>query len=152
MAAPNIVEQWQTAGGALRRGTIIAIDAQGRLSVRGPGEGCVVRCDALESGLGVAPYALGDSVVFASYAHSDSEGCVLGRIGATAPVDRRTLRLPALELDVDELIVSAKRRIVLGTENASLRIAADKVETIAFTIVSKARRLQKLLAPMIRLN
>jgi hypothetical protein len=151
MAAPK-VEQWQFAGVALRKGTVIAIDAQGRLSVRAHGEGNALRCDVLESGIGVAPYALGDSVVFASYEHSDSEGCVLGRVGTTAALDRRTLRLSALELEVDELIVSAKRRIVLGTENASLRIAADKVETIAFTIVSKARRLQKLLAPMIRLN
>jgi hypothetical protein len=41
---------------------------------------------------------------------------------------------------------------VLSTQGATLRVAADKVETIAFTIVSKARRLHKLLAPMIRLN
>lgn len=152
--AAHAMESLQGEPGGVHRGTIIAFDRAGRPLVRAQGLGAPLCCDVLDAGLGVAALRLGDAVAVARYRDPNDAGCILGRI-ATQPAStsRVRLRLGVLEIDVDELVLNAKSRITLGTERARIRLTEQgDLELLAWTLVSKARRLQKLLAPMLRLN
>ena len=108
-------------------------------------------CDLLETGFGILNLEVGDRVVFSPYADGLG-GCVLGRLNAPPlpgeqPVPRR------IRLAVDEFIVEARTRVELGTKRAQLQIHEDgRLRLTADKLLAKARRVQRFLAPMLRLN
>jgi len=102
--------------------------------------------------MGVPEYQLGETVAFATYTDEPETGCILGRVlapsAAEAPIRRRSLRL-----EVDQFEVTARDRATLQTGSARVRLTREgDLELLAKTLISRARRLQKLLAPILRLN
>jgi hypothetical protein len=140
----------------LHKADVIAFDRNERPIVRLLGSGVTIRCDVLDSGLGPIEVRLGDSVLTAIYPHDPSTGCILGRVAASAAASgmaREPVRRKQLHLDVETLRITAKTELTLGTPQARIRMDKEgRLELLAHTLVSKARRLQKLLAPMLRLN
>jgi hypothetical protein len=132
------------------RGTIVAFDASGAVMVRRGGAEALVACDLLDSGMGPAEYQLGETVLFVLY--DQSTGCILGRVTTAraieAPVRRRSLRL-----EVEQFEVTARERVTVQTQGARLRLTrGGDLELLGQTLIARARRLQKLLAPILRLN
>jgi hypothetical protein len=138
----------------LHKANVIAFDREERPIVRLLGSGVTVHCDVLDSGLGPLEVALGDSVLAAIYPHDPSTGCILGRITSSAAASSgEPIRRKQLHLALDTLRITAKTELTLGTSRARIRLDKEgRLELLAHTLVSKARRLQKLLAPMLRLN
>jgi hypothetical protein len=134
--------------GSSHRGAVFAFDADGHALVRAPGLAAPVSCDVLDTGLGPIELRVGDSVAFTLYADEPGHGCVIGRI--CLPGDDRSR---SVHLELDELTIHARSRVCIQTGRARILLAKDgTLELLAWTLVSKARRLQKLLAPMLRLN
>lgn len=131
----------------LLRGKVSQCLDGGRLLVQ-PQEGEAVLCDVVDNGLGLAPLLVGDRVVFSRYADGLG-GCVLGRlIAPDEAAERRSLRLT-----VDELVVDARTRVELGTDRARVLLAKDgRVQITADKLLSRARKVQRFLAPILRLN
>ena len=152
--AAQAFESFELKSEGVEQGTVIAFDRNGRPLVRCGRLPAPLCCDVLDIGLGPCPLQLGDTVAFMSYRGRDDAGCVLGRVAGTPRASSRTkLVLEALELDVDELVITAKSKLTLATDRARVRLTKQgDLELLAVTLVSKARRLQKLLAPMLRLN
>jgi hypothetical protein len=135
---------------------VIAFDRDDRPIVRllGAGSDATLRCDVLDSGLGPLEVTLGDSVLAAVYPHDPSSGCILGRIVENAAASSgKPIRRKQLHLELDTLHITAQTEVVLETPQARIRLDEEgRIELLAHTLVSKARRLLKLLAPMLRLN
>jgi hypothetical protein len=134
------------------RGTVVGFDAEGSPLVRGIDTQAPVPCDVIDSGMGPPEYVVGDQVVFAVYADDVRRACLLGRViarsAADAPIRRRSLRL-----DVDTFEVVARDRATVQTAGARIRLTRQgDLEFLAQTLLARARRLQKLLAPILRLN
>ncbi len=132
------------------RGTVTQVLGRARVTIE-PQEGGSVVCDLLDTGLGVLTLEVGDRVVFSPYADGLG-GCVLGRLAEfirpDGSVTRRTLRI-----SVDELILDAQTRVELGTKRAKLLITEDgRVQLTADKFLAKARKVQRFLAPILRLN
>lgn len=148
----SMKEAWEAAASAVCKGTLIAFDRDGRPLVRVSGAAQPLCCDVLDTGMGVPELRLGQELAVARYAHDDDMGCVLGRVASPAEAGG-PVRRSSLKLEVGELIVNARDLIALGTESARVRL--DKqgdLQLVASSIISRARKLQKLLAPMLRLN
>ena len=141
--------QGDAARCAVYRGTVFAFDREGWALVRSGAVPAPVRCDVLEDAFGPLRVELGDTVAFAMYA-GEPGGCILGRIGSPRseqPATRRAVRLAAESLEVDA------DKISLRTPHGRITIDPEgNLEMVAWTLISKARRLQRFLAPILRLN
>jgi hypothetical protein len=104
--------------------------------------GHALACEPLQTGPFPLELAVGDRVlVLVSKA---GRAYILGRLGV-APADVR--------VHVERLVLDAGEEVVLHTRRSSLRVGADgDVEVRGARILSRASRLQRLLAPLLRLN
>jgi hypothetical protein len=143
-----------------RRGVVDALDASGLPVVRqGDGQAAIV-CDLLDTGSGVPAVGPGDMVVFFVPADTPDRGCVLGVIrrvpappAAAAPHAMAAVAPSVEHIVASRVVLEGKDEVVLKTPRASIVIRADgDIEILAGRVVSRARTLIKLLAPMLRLN
>jgi hypothetical protein len=151
MTQPAVRSKASTAP-MVHRGTIVSFGEDGLPLVRAFTLEAPVRCEVLDTGMGKPEYQLGDTVAVATYAGDLGTGCILGRVlspeAADAPVRRRSLRL-----EVEHFEVTARDRATVQTGAARVRLTRQgDLELVAKTLISRARRLQKLLAPILRLN
>lgn len=139
----------------LSRGIVTQVLDGARVSIE-PQSGGSIACDLLDMGLGAAAIEVGDRVVFSPYADGLG-GCVIGRLNEPSQrqgtSSQRTLRYETLRISVDELILDARTRVELGTKRARLIITEDgRVQITADKLLAKARKVQRFLAPILRLN
>lgn len=136
----------------MQKGPIVAFSAQGIPLVRALGVEVPIECDILDTGMGVPEYQLGETVAFILYDGDHRTGCILGRVTTPGEVDT-PVRRRSLRLEVNQFEVTARDRATVQTANARLRLTREgDLEMLARTLIARARRLQKLLAPILRLN
>jgi hypothetical protein len=104
--------------------------------------GRITSCELVQTGpfpLDVAP---GDRVL--ALVADSGRGYILGRLGRPRE---------SVTLSVESLAVEAKDAVVLRTRHSSMRLSADgDLELRATRVLSRASRLQRFLAPLLRLN
>jgi hypothetical protein len=136
----------------IQRGTVIASVGEGTPLVRYAESPHPVACDVLDTGLGVPEYELGQTVLFVTYPDNQEAGCILGVVRAASASDA-PVRRKSLHLEVEQFVVNARAEASIQTEGARIRLTrGGDLEFLAHSLISRARRLQKFLAPILRLN
>jgi len=128
-------------------GRILELRAQGRLLVSLEGTpDSVVTCSQLETAETPIRLAVGDRVFVCLLEGAEAGAVVLGRVGPGAEVARRK-DLP------DELVLEAKKGLVLRVGEGSITIRADgKILIKGKDLVSHAKRMNRIKGGSVSLN
>lgn len=140
----------------LFRGRIERIEPDGRVLVAPLPSGTPVFCDCLDTGGGPLRLRAGDIVVCLAGANAEDR-FVLGRVtppcapGEPADAEPEPLQAPA-EIP-RTLVLEGRESVVIKTERAKIVLRGNgDIELLGERIASRARRIQKLLAPLLKLN
>lgn len=132
-----------SAGIRLQSGVVCCVRSDRSIDVRPLDGGATVACQSLDLG-GSFTVASGDTVAFLQ--SGASEGLALGIV-------RRASDRQSAHLSGRRVVLEALEEIVLKTPHSKLVLRENgDVEIQATRIVSRARTVQKLLAPMLKLN
>lgn len=133
-------EKRQPSGLALRSGIVRKV-YDDRVLVES--EGGEIACSVLDGG-GVFSPAEGETVVFADIPHR--QPCILGTVHGRGNVPKREIKAGRIVLHAgEELVLTTKQSHLILRSNGDVELRGER-------IASRARNIQKLMAPTIKLN
>jgi hypothetical protein len=137
----------------VRRGLVAGLPEDGTVCVTVAGRPAPLACLVLQNGAGTPVLAEGDEVlVWLDDMPGNSSGVILGCI---APYAGTTGVVPAGQFAQRPrtVIIEAQEEIILRNGHARLRLGArGDIEFVGESFSCRARRLLRLLAPLIKLN
>ena len=112
-----------------------------------------VECQVLHTGTSGLVLSDGDAVLVWLKDAAGQTGVVLGRVGPNARASHTVVEPDELAQRPETLVLEAQGDLVLRNGQAKIKLGADgDVEIVCSSLVSRSRRLLRLLAPLIKLN
>ena len=112
-----------------------------------------VECQVLHTGTSGLVLSDGDAVLVWLKDAAGHTGVVLGRVGPTARASHAVVDPDEFAERPETLVLEAQGDLVLRNGQAKIKLGADgAVEIVCSSLVTRSRRLLRLLAPLIKLN
>jgi hypothetical protein len=141
----------------VRRGRVISVEPDGVILVSAETDAELVSCRILRTGSTAPTVDLGDQVVYLMLEDDAAEGYILGVLASGEAAGRDASSAKAFNEETQELparlVLESREEVVLRTGRATIILRSNgDVEIRGKRIVSRAGELQKLSAPMLKLN
>jgi hypothetical protein len=149
MNTMNLLQTGVLQAQRLARGTIDAVVGGERVIVRvGGDDNDVCWCDVLTTATAPLDFAPGDEVLIWHPGRNEERAVILGRLGA-----RRSAPSEPEPAAPDELIIEAKKSLVLRVGNGSITIREDgKILIKGKDLVSHAQRTNRIKGGSVAIN
>lgn len=132
---------------------VVAVLQDGAVEVRLRTELRIIVCNYLDTGSGCPVVQDGETVVCLLMGEGSKRGYLLGVVRAMPKLDRSGGRSNIAKPIPSRLVLEANEEVVIKTAQSKIAIRANgDVEVLGRRIISRARKSQKLLAPMLKLN
>jgi hypothetical protein len=137
----------------VHRGIVVDVAADGVVRVHSTAGETSIPCDVLSTGNGKLFLRPGDPVIFLFARETPERGCILGSLRNPEGTNRNDGAIDSHEVRGRRVTIEGSEEVVLKTGKAMIVLRENgDIEILGRRIVSRATLLQKLLAPMLKLN